>query len=496
MAKKVNTLFINDDAINLVVVEGEQILKFASLRLKPGLVSHGLIVDEQGVAGEIGKLFKLADERVGEVIVGLSGINSLYRIISLPELPEDILSEAVNREAERVIPVPLDEVYLSYQLITTSPGETRIFLAAFPRNMTDAVVRTLQLAGAKPHIMDLAPLALCRTLDEPRALIVNAKLDALDIIVMEDRLPQLIRSLSLPGEATSLPESLPSIIEEIDRTILFYNSSREERLLDSTVPIFVCGDLVRMPESWQSLSGELNCPVSVLSSSLKSPEGFNPSEFMVNIGLALKELNPENAGTNSSLVNFNALPEIYLPKVIPLPSIIALIGVTIGIGLLVYLGFMLHNNMVSNTSLSSEITSIENRVAQEHLAIGELKPQVAAQQALIEPIEARANIFETKFNSLWNGRAAANSEMNNIVSLLPDAVDLEEVNYDSESITIKGKVTKTNAEDDIFAYARNLKSSFSTVIISSMKVSIKAAEDEDEEEEIEGFTFEFLVIRE
>ena len=58
MAKRVTTLFIRDTVINLLVMKGRQVEKWASLPLEPGLVSQGLIVDEARVADEVKQLFK------------------------------------------------------------------------------------------------------------------------------------------------------------------------------------------------------------------------------------------------------------------------------------------------------------------------------------------------------------------------------------------------------------------------------------------------------
>jgi len=135
MAKEVTTLFIRDTAVSLLVVRGKRIKKWASLPLEPGLFSQGLVLDEAEVAAKLKELFKLEKVKTKKVIVGLSGHNSLYRLITLPELPEVVVAEAVKHEARRVIPVPLDEVYLSYQLLAAPAGEKRIFLAAFPRNV-------------------------------------------------------------------------------------------------------------------------------------------------------------------------------------------------------------------------------------------------------------------------------------------------------------------------------------------------------------------------
>ena len=489
MAKKVTTLFIRDDAINLLEMKGKRIKKWASLPLEPGLVSQGLVLDEARVADRLKELFNLVKVTGRKVIAGLGGLNSLYRLISLPELPEAILPEAVKQEARRVIPVPLEEVYLSYQPLPAPRGETRIFLATFPRNVADALYRTLHRAGLEPYIMDLAPLALCRTLDEPRGIIVNAKLDHLDIIVMVDRLPQLIRRLSLPGEAVSLSERLPTITEEVDRTIAFYNSSHKEKPLDSTVPMFVCGDLAQAPESWQSLAGKLECPVSILPSPVESPEGFNLSEFMVNIGLALKELLPEKGEANFSLVNFNALPEVYLPKAVRLSSILATIGIIIGISLVVYMGFLVYKNMAYTDVLRSQLAPIESRIAQEHKQIATLREQVEQIEVQIEPVEARTDIFNTTFTSLGKAREQVDGDLSDIVSLLPGSKDfrLTVVNHGGESVTVSGIAPD---EDDIFQYARDLRNSgrFPIVIISSISI-----EEEEEEEEIKGFTFNFLL---
>ncbi|MFC1927932.1 type IV pilus biogenesis protein PilM, partial [Chloroflexota bacterium] len=303
MAKRVTSLFIRDASISLLVMKGDKVEKWAGSPLEPGLVSQGLVVDEAQVADQVKQLFKETGAKKNRVTIALSGHDSLYRIITLPELPEAVLPEAIRREAQRTIPTPLEEVYFSYQrLPSETRGENRVFLSTFPRNLVDALVRTLHQAGVKPDAMDLAPLALARIPNEPRAIIVNVRLDHLDVIVLADRLPQVIRRLALPGEAESLEERLPLIGEEFTRTVSFYNSSHMEHPLDAKVPVFVCGDLAENTNMWPSVVGGAGYTVSALLSPVEVPEGFDTNQFMVNIGLALRELLVEKEGANFSLV--------------------------------------------------------------------------------------------------------------------------------------------------------------------------------------------------
>jgi type IV pilus assembly protein PilM len=465
MAKKVTTLFIRDTSINLLIMNGRQVEKWASLPLEPGLVSHGFISDEAQVAAKVKQLFKETGAQANKVITALSGHDSLYRIITLPELPEAIFPEAVKREARRTIPTPLEEVYFSYQRLTAPRGEGRIFLTTFPRNPVDALVRTLHQAGVRPYIMDLATLALCRIPNEPRAIIVNARLEHLDVMVIADRLPQVIRRLSLPGEAESLEERLPLIAEEFNRTVAFYNSTHLEKPLDLTVPVFVCGDLAEVPETWQSVVGGAGYSVSSLPSSLEElPEGFNPNEFMVNIGLALKELLSEKEDANFSLVNFNALPEAYVPPGFSIARVLVPVGIVLGIGLIIFGVIFVQYNSTHTEELRSELALVQSSVAQQQREITILRVQVGS-------VGATADGLNTRIITMERGRAVFYEDLNQIVKLAAEKVNLSSVNQGGSAVTVNGVASN---EDDIFSYARDLRESgrFSEVWIKSITESV------------------------
>jgi type IV pilus assembly protein PilM len=482
MAKRVTTLFIRDTGINLLVMKGEQVEKWASLPLEPGLVSQGLIVDEEQVADKVKQIFKETKAGTSKVITALSGHDSLYRIITLPELPESVLPEAIRREAKRTIPTPLEDVYFSYQrLPSLTKGESRFFLVTFPRNVVDALVRTLRHAGVKPHILDLAPLALCRIPDEPRAIIVNARLDHLDVAVIADRLPQVIRRLSLPTEAESLEERLPLIAEEFNRTVAFYNSSHVEKPLDATVPVFVCGDLTEEPETWQSAVGRADYQVSSLPSPVEPPEGFSSNEFMVNIGLALKELLPEKAEANFSIVNFNALPEIYVAPSFSIVRVLLPVVTVIGIGLIILAAILILNNSAHIGALRSEVTVAETSVAN-------LQRDVTTLNTRIGSLGTLADELNTRLTTMERGRAAFHEDLTQIERLTREKVTLNSVNHGGSSITVKGTASD---EDDIFRYAQDLRASTdSTNALRFSKVWINSISGSEG-----AFSFEFSLTK-
>ena len=460
MAKRVTTLSIRDTSIDLLVMKGEQVEKWASSPLEPGLVSQGLIVDEAQVADKVEQIFKETGAQTSKVITALSGHDSLYRIITLPELPEAVLPEAVRREAKRTIPTPLEDVYFSYQYLPSPKGESRIFLVTFPRELVDALVRTLRQAGVKPYVMDLAPLALCRIPNEPRAIIVNTRLDYLDVAVIADRIPQVIRRLSLPGETESLEERLPLIAEEFNRTIAFYNSSHMETPLDSTVPVFICGDLAEAPDTWQSLVGESGYTVSALPSPVEAPEGFNPNEFMVNIGLALREMRIEKEEANFSLVNFNALPDVYLPPGFSIVRVLLPVVTVIGIGLIILVVILILNNRANIEALTSEVTVAESSVSQQRGQIAKLNSRIPSVEATAKELGGRATNMERR-------RANIYLDLREIVDLADVQISLTKVAHVGSSITVTGTAPNVGL---LYEYARDLRESprFSKVWVTKV----------------------------
>ena len=181
---EVVTLYIDDTSLRLLVAKGKRVEKWAQLPLEPGLVSGGAIVDEAEVAAKIKELLKDQGVKSKKVIAGLSGLHCLTRVITLPKLPKALLPEAVTQEVEGIVPVPLEQLYISWQVIPAPGQETHAFFAASPRNAVDALIGTLRRAGLEPYLIDLKPLTLARVANKATAIIVDVQPTEFDIEFM------------------------------------------------------------------------------------------------------------------------------------------------------------------------------------------------------------------------------------------------------------------------------------------------------------------------
>ena len=481
MAEKVMTLYFEDTGIKWLVAKGKKAEQWETIPLESGLVVGGIIVDETKVAEKVKTLFAaLKSSQVkdlifgkGKIIVGLSGRDSLYRVVSLPVLEQSMLGEAIRREAGRVLPVSLDQLYLAYQRIPGTNNETRVFLAAFPKTTTDAVIKTLRLAGVTPRMLDLAPLALCLSVNEPMAIIADAGMDNLNIMVISERVPQVIRSLHLQSEGKSVSENITTISEEFSRTVAFYNSSHQQSPISADVPVFVSGDLAKTPEIWPALVGQLNSKVTVLPSVIQCPADCPANDFIVNLGLAAKTLSLEKEPGNYSLVNLNALPDSFRPKpvslyriLIPLVAVVGVIGV-----------FMMWNGWQTTKKhadlIQSQVTAVQNLINTQVKDAAALTQQNKALQDQIQPILDAANVLANKLIDLSSARSLTDRQVNRILALKPNTINITGVNYTNSGSKNNAAANTINGfsgtQSDILSYAQALrdKGGF-TVVVSSL----------------------------
>lgn len=487
MINKIVTLYIDDSSIRLLVTSGKQIKKWAELPLEPGLVEGAVVIKETEVAAKIKQLFKGQNEGAKRVIIGLSGLLCLTRLISLPLLPKEMLAEAVMREAKRVLPLPLEQLHVSWQTLPPLKGKTQVFLVAVRRRAADSLLKTLRRAGLKPYFMDLKPLALARVVGEATAIIVDVQSTELDIVIMVDGIPHPVRTVPFPSGTLSSQEKLPMIRDELNRTIKFYNDNNQEKPLASSVPLFVSGELVGEPELCQSLSEELGRPVLLLSSPLKyseseehgrpvllrssplkCPEGLDPSRYMANIGLAITELSlGKEAGL--SVINLNVLPTAEQPKSRSLDKTkIAIVPIVLVIAfLLVPLVMRVQDASADIASTRSQLGTTNQIIKQRLVQQQELTESIAELETKLAEVEETRNTFTRALSSLDSQGSGVNGDLKTTASALPGTVELIGVSHASNTLIISGN---SPSETEVLVYARSLDAShrFSEVIIASM----------------------------
>lgn len=464
MAKNTTTLYINDTSIRLMVTRGKRITKLADVPLDTSLNDIDTEEKEAELAARIKLLFKSNKISARKIILGLSGLHCLTRPITLPELPRAMLDEAITREARRVLPVPLEQLYISWQTVLASAGQIQAFMVAIPKQTADTLIRILNKAGFKPYLMDIKPLALARLARESTAIIADVQSREFDIVIMVNRIPQPIRTVPFPQESLSLREKVLIVKDELKRTIQFYNSNKPDSLIQPNVPLLVSGELADEPELYESLAQELGYQVSPLTSPLKCLKQLDPSHHLVNVGLALKEFTRE---AGPLLPNFNTLPAPYLPTPISLNRIMAIPAAVIAVTLILLLVMTVQDSADSIASTQNQLNSATLLLQKKQAQKNELAKSIAEAEQQLASIETSRNNFTAALNSFDAKGERINGDLEATVDNQINDFELNSISHSGTQLTINGWA---ESEQEVLKYARKLDATgrFAEITITNL----------------------------
>lgn len=281
------TLNIEDTEVRLLIARGASVERWGSIALEAGVVSEGLIVDGSRLRLALDVLFSKHRARRHSVIVSLSGLRSVTRLVDIPRMKPSLVGSAIQQESKRDMPVPVETLYLHWQPIAATEGGQRFFVLGVPREFIDVNVATLRQCGIKLRSIDLKPLALTRAVNKGEAMVADVEAGSFDIVVVVGGVPAIMRSLVL-RQGLSLQERGSRLVEELSRTVRYYNSSDPGRTLGDTTSLYLTGRMGGETEVSGLIASRVEYRVEAPDPPFKCPPGFPLAEYMVNIGLALK----------------------------------------------------------------------------------------------------------------------------------------------------------------------------------------------------------------
>ncbi len=480
------TLFIDDASIRLLVVRSQRIRKWAEIRLEPGLVTDGIVTDEIEVANRIRQLIKTQKVRKKKIILGYSGLHSLTRPVTLPLLPKAMQSEAVVREARRVLPIQLDQLYLSWCNLPGQKNRTHVFLATTPRKTTDSLVKTVKAAGLIVYRMAIKPLVLTKMLPDNTAILVDMQPTEFDIVIMVEGVAQPVRTVTFPNGDLSWAQKIELVANDLERTIKFYDTNNPERPLDVTAQVYVSGDFISKPDLQAGLSKKIERKVVPLTTNLKGAEQVDTGRYLANIAMAFDSPSSVRWSTFRA-ANLNVLPTPYLPKPISLTKVFGIPASVVVTGIAILLLITVQNTAANITSLQNNVDTTNQLYTQRVLQKQNLNKTVAALEKEIAVIITENKKIQGSVDSLAIQQEIVNGDIAAALGRPDFHITLNNIRESAGNMILEGTSSNENA---VLAYARYLDQTgrFSSTTVTSFAVSEAQTEDEQTPTEIIGFT--------
>jgi len=304
LATRIVTVDIDSNAIRLLQLQGNRVERWATTSLEAGVVEGGTIADPQALAAQIRRLRRSSGITGGEVVAGVSGLFSVARTMKLPPESQERLLE-LARET-----VPDEALRPLWQTIRTGGAGQEILFVWANEQQVDTYLGTLRAAGMAPRVLEFKTMALYRAVDRSSALIVNMEPSSLDLVLIADGLPQVMRTIALPG-TPSAEERVSRVAQALEHTIAYYDSRHEKSLSPPNLPLFLVGPMAEDTSLRQQIEERVGYPLESFAPPLEFPSHLPVAQYAVNMGLALRQVaRPEgnNQEERALPVRINLVP--------------------------------------------------------------------------------------------------------------------------------------------------------------------------------------------
>lgn len=317
------------------LVNNRQIVSgYGVTSIDPAALTDGVITDPESIAKAAHELF--SKNIIGEITtrraaVAVPASRTFNRSITLPAMDLKDVAEAVKLEAEQYIPMPIDELYMDYSIISNTPKQIELLAVAVPKKLVDSYMTLMQMLGLETVLLETSIGAAGRLFvhaeqsDVPTVLIDLGSLSS-DITIFDktlivtgtvsnggDDFTKLIADnlkvsqqeahviktkygLGVSKKQTEIIESLkPMLIQlskEIRRMIRYYEERSNTK--NKIGQIVTMGGGANMPGLSEYLTNELRLPVRMCDpwqhmdfAGLQPPNSIEKSMYVTVSGLAL-----------------------------------------------------------------------------------------------------------------------------------------------------------------------------------------------------------------
>jgi type IV pilus assembly protein PilM len=216
--------------------EYEKILSYGSVKIPQGSIIDGEIIKKELVISSIKKALSSAGPKkikTKKVICSIPETKAFLRIISIPNMDEGEIKEAIKWEMEANIPLPIDQVYYDWQVLRSTFLEEKnkmsILVVAVAKSSVDPILEVIEMAGLDPVGLEIESIAQDRSLvdfskKDKTIMVVDIGDRRTSFSITRDGIPCFTSSIPLSGQSITeaIAKSLSISTEEAEKTKINY----------------------------------------------------------------------------------------------------------------------------------------------------------------------------------------------------------------------------------------------------------------------------------
>jgi type IV pilus assembly protein PilM len=144
----------------------QQVIGYGVTSFQPKTIDNGIVKDHESVAKNIYQLMKhhiIGDITTRRVAMSIPASRTFNRTVTLPTMKNKTdFMDAIKLEAEQYIPIPIDDLYIDYEVISQDSKQTELFATAVPKKLVDSYMDLANILGLEVVAMETTINAAAR----------------------------------------------------------------------------------------------------------------------------------------------------------------------------------------------------------------------------------------------------------------------------------------------------------------------------------------------
>lgn len=187
-----------------------RLVTYAYVNLPSDRLDQSLLNDVPGTADLLKKMLEKARVTTKKAVAALPISAVFSSILHVPTADEKAVKEAVQAQAKKLIPLPMEEVALDTLVIDKTEkteqesASTRVLMTAAPHSLVNKYIEICKQAGLELQFLETEAFASIRSLigkDRATMMIVDIGTLRTNIIIVEQGVPFVMRSIATGGSA-------------------------------------------------------------------------------------------------------------------------------------------------------------------------------------------------------------------------------------------------------------------------------------------------------
>jgi type IV pilus assembly protein PilM len=174
----------------------QKVVGYGAINYDPSVMKDSVIENPEPLAKAVKHLFEkglIGGVTTRRAALSVPVAKTYNRVMTLPKMNIRDLSEAVKSEAAQYIPVPIDDLYIDYNITSTLQNNLELLVTAVPKKIIDSYVSFAKLVNIEIGVLETTISASSRLvgqteLNDVPTILIDFGSSSVDMTIYEKQL--------------------------------------------------------------------------------------------------------------------------------------------------------------------------------------------------------------------------------------------------------------------------------------------------------------------